>query len=245
MGREGRLQRGERGERVDQDKTSSLSQESPDISPEKPSDTLIPKDSDIKISQSQKDPNSPDIPDNLKALHPDLAAVIQDSHKSLSDTGFLASASHVTREHVGAFLKELGQRGVVRDACRASGIPWRTAYCLRDRDPIFREMWDAALAISRDVLAREAWRRAVEGVIEPVVSKGEVVTYVRKHSDRLMEFLLERLDRKRFGPPIQKHAVEGLVVHVHGLPQLGEQDGRRAPIDVTGDVSEDTSDVER
>ena len=42
-----------------------------------------------------------------------------------------------------------------------------------------------------DVLEREAWRRASEGVKQPVFYQGEVCGHVRKYSDVLLIFLLK------------------------------------------------------
>ena len=50
-----------------------------------------------------------------------------------------------------------------------------------------------------DVLEREAWRRASEGVKQPVFYQGEVCGHVQKYSDVLLIFLLKgaRPDRYR------------------------------------------------
>jgi hypothetical protein len=51
-----------------------------------------------------------------------------------------------------------------------------------------------------DALEREAWRRAVEGFDEPVHYQGEVVGYVKKYSDRMLELLLKAKSIARTGP---------------------------------------------
>lgn len=92
------------------------------------------------------------------------------------------------------FLKALSDGATVGDACRSAGIARRTAYTWRDRDKEFREAWDSAILDGVDALEGEALRRAVRGVIEPVVSAGKLVTKVRKYSDTLLIFLLKARD---------------------------------------------------
>jgi len=62
----------------------------------------------------------------------------------------------------------------------------------RDRDPDFAEAWTEALREAVATLEREAWRRAVEGNEEPMVSGGKVVGTVRRYSDSLLALLLRR-----------------------------------------------------
>lgn len=96
-----------------------------------------------------------------------------------------------------AFLEELMLRGNVRDACAAANVPRRTVYDWRDADPAFARAWDDALDEAADIMEREAHRRAVDGVDEPVygsLGKGEgmgEVGTIRKYSDTLLIFLLK------------------------------------------------------
>ena len=55
-----------------------------------------------------------------------------------------------------------------------------TVYAWRDADEKFRGEWDAALEEAVDVLEAEVRRRGVEGVEEPILFQGKVVTTVRK-----------------------------------------------------------------
>lgn len=95
-----------------------------------------------------------------------------------------------------AFIDELRKRGNVSEAAAASGIGRRTAYELRDRDPDFAAAWEDAINAAVDAMEGEAWRRAVEGVDEPVfgrVAKDEdgQIGVIRKYSDSLMQTLLK------------------------------------------------------
>jgi hypothetical protein len=51
-----------------------------------------------------------------------------------------------------------------------------------------------------DVLLAEARRRAIEGVEEPIMHQGQVVTTVRRYSDLLLIFLLKSARRRDFDP---------------------------------------------
>jgi hypothetical protein len=93
------------------------------------------------------------------------------------------------------FLKELAQRGIVLDACAVAGVARPTVYEWRGADPEFAKAWEDALEIAADVLEREAWRRAVEGVDKPLIGrvgkdKDGVITTVKEYSDTLMGRLL-------------------------------------------------------
>lgn len=94
------------------------------------------------------------------------------------------------------FLEELARRGIVTDACQVAGIGRRTVYEWRDADPEFAQQWEDALERAIQVAEREAWRRGVEGVDEPVFGRigkdqdGEVGT-IRKYSDTMLTLVLK------------------------------------------------------
>lgn len=102
-----------------------------------------------------------------------------------------------------AFLAELAQRGIVSDAAKAAGAARRSVYEWRDADPAFRAAWDDALDQAVDTMEREAYRRAVEGIAEPVVGRvardqDGILTgedgrplYIRKYSDSLLTTILK------------------------------------------------------
>lgn len=102
-----------------------------------------------------------------------------------------------TRQRARAqFLDELRQRGNVSDAAKAAGMARETFYKWRADDEEFAAAWNEALEEATDTMEREAWRRAVEGVDEPVFGRigkdldGEVGT-IRRYSDSLMQLLLK------------------------------------------------------
>lgn len=81
--------------------------------------------------------------------------------------------------------------GNVSRACKKAKISRQTAYRTRQSDEPFRAAWAEALEIAVGLLEDEAWRRAQEGVLEPVFWRGQRLGSVRKYSDTLLIFLLK------------------------------------------------------
>lgn len=94
----------------------------------------------------------------------------------------------------GRFFRALAETGCVRDACRIAAISSTSAYRMRRRDAGFAAQWSAALEEAAPQLEAAAWKRAVEGIEEPVVSCGKVVTTRRRYSDSLLRLLIQRGD---------------------------------------------------
>ncbi|MCP4660998.1 MAG: hypothetical protein GY856_36820 [bacterium] len=90
-------------------------------------------------------------------------------------------------------LKEHG--GNVKDAAKAAGIAYRTAYDLKLDDEEFAEQWCAARRIGKIELLAEledsALARAARGWLEPAGwHKGKAGGAVRRYSDQLTMFML-------------------------------------------------------
>jgi hypothetical protein len=95
------------------------------------------------------------------------------------------------------FLEVLAASGNVSMAIAAAKISRRIVYDLRNNDETFARAWSDAEDIAADRLETEAWRRAVDGVEEPVISLGKVVQtedgtplVIRRYSDNLLLALL-------------------------------------------------------
>jgi len=80
---------------------------------------------------------------------------------------------------------------MVSRACEVIGISRQTAYMERQRNEDFAIAWADVEERTTETMEREAYRRAVEGVTEPLVSAGKHVTDVQSYSDRLLEFMLK------------------------------------------------------
>jgi hypothetical protein len=88
------------------------------------------------------------------------------------------------------FLAILATGMSVQKSCDAAGMPRSSAYTWRDSDPVFAAEWDAAVDAGTDRLEDEAWRRAHDGVDEPVFQGGKEVGAVRRYSDNILLRLL-------------------------------------------------------
>jgi hypothetical protein len=88
------------------------------------------------------------------------------------------------------FLAAFEELGMVTAACVKAKVARQTVYDAR-RDEAFAAAWDEIENKTTDAMEREAYRRGVEGVVEPVVSAGRHVTNVRKYSDTLLIFMLK------------------------------------------------------
>lgn len=104
--------------------------------------------------------------------------------------GLVRAHSAATAAAKETFLRALAECGSISGACRACDRARRTVHGWRDADAAFAAKWDDALEQAVATLEREAWRRAVEGTEEPVVSGGKVLTTVRRYSDSLLKALL-------------------------------------------------------
>jgi hypothetical protein len=114
------------------------------------------------------------------------------------------------------FLDHLAETGNVIRSVRLVGTSPARIYALRRDDPAFRQAWEAAEEIAADRLEQEAWRRAVEGFDEPLVSGGRLVKdedgtplMLRRYSDTLLITLLKAHRPGRFGRRLPTGPGEG------------------------------------
>lgn len=117
-------------------------------------------------------------------------------------------------------MSALAETGNVTLAASAAGVNRATPYRWRQDDPDFARAWEDAMEAAADKLEQEAWRRAVEGVEEPVYRGGKLVGTVRKYSDTLLIFLLKGARPHKYQDRVvQQHvgAGGGPVEHKHTL----------------------------
>jgi hypothetical protein len=103
------------------------------------------------------------------------------------------------------FLKALAETGNVSASVDLAATSRTRIYELRKVDQAFRAAWYDTENIASDRLEAEAWRRAVEGVREPLVSGGKVVRdddgnpiVIRRYSDPMLTLLLKARRPERF-----------------------------------------------
>lgn len=99
------------------------------------------------------------------------------------------------------FLTVLAETGQVHLAAAAARLSVRSAQALRVRSPAFNAGWRMAEQLGAGRLAPLAFDRAINGRIEQVYQGGELVAERRVPSDRMLMWLLARLDPKRFAMP--------------------------------------------
>jgi hypothetical protein len=99
------------------------------------------------------------------------------------------------------FLETLAETGSVHLAAGAARLAARSAYRLRARSPAFARAWDTAQQLSVGRLSAIAFDRAINGRVEQVYHQGELIGEKRVPNDRLLTWLLARLDPKRFALP--------------------------------------------
>jgi hypothetical protein len=75
----------------------------------------------------------------------------------------------ITQRKEKCFLEVLAESGNVTVAAQAGGVSRSRMYERRQEDEAFAKAWEEAEQIAADRLEREARRRAVEGVEEPLV----------------------------------------------------------------------------
>jgi hypothetical protein len=99
------------------------------------------------------------------------------------------------------FLVNLAETGSVHLACAAARLTARSAYRLRARSPAFAAAWDTADQLAVGRLSALAFDRAIHGRTEQVWHQGDLVAEKRAPSDKLLMWLLARLDPRRFAAP--------------------------------------------
>ena len=111
----------------------------------------------------------------------------------------------ITRQRRQRFLEALAATGNVTLAARAAAVSRTSIYAHRQADEDFERRWLEAEQIAGDRLEAEAWRRGVDGVSEPVVSAGRLVSdaegnpiFVQRYSDQLLMALLRAHKPEKF-----------------------------------------------
>jgi hypothetical protein len=99
------------------------------------------------------------------------------------------------------FLSALAETGSVHLAAEAARLNARGAYRLRLRSPAFARAWDTAQQLAVGRLSAIAFDRALNGRVEQIYREGELIAEKRTPNDRLLTWLLARLDPKRFALP--------------------------------------------
>lgn len=130
------------------------------------------------------------------------------------------------------FIETLAETGSVHVSARGAGLSARSAYALRVRSPAFSAAWDAAQQLAVGRLSALAFDRAIHGRVEQVYHQGDLVGEKRVPSERLLMWLLSRLDPKRFALPWERERDSAAD------PQAEAQQGFAALLENLSDVAE-------
>lgn len=96
-------------------------------------------------------------------------------------------------------LRTLAETGNLFLACHAARMTRRQVASLQRSDAAFADAYDEAMDEAADRIEAEVWRRALEGVVEPLVKGGALVRdpetgeaiMTRRYSDPLLVLLLK------------------------------------------------------
>jgi hypothetical protein len=136
--------------------------------------------------------------DEPSATSSNLSAASADAPPTILDFDPVALRARFdgwTPEKQRAFIEELADCGIVREAAARVGMTEQSAARLRRRTDAaaFSLAWDAALRIGGDRLRSIAWERAVMGVAKPRFYRGEKIGEERIYDNRLLTSLVAAL----------------------------------------------------
>lgn len=140
------------------------------------------------------------------------------------------------------FFAKLAERGNITEACSASGVGRTTIYehiALAEKvdaiaeDKAWLARYKEAKEVAMDRLESEAYRRAHDGIDEPIVGRigkdlDGIVTTVKRYSDGLLTFLLkahrpqvykDRVANEHSGPDGKPIQTETRVIAVPAIPE--------------------------
>lgn len=119
------------------------------------------------------------------------------------------------------FLTVLAETGSIHLAASAARLSARSAYQLRVRSPAFAAAWNAAQQLAVGRLSAVAFDRALNGRVEQIYRDGELIGERRVPSDRMLQWLMSRLDPKRFALPWEQRGdADPQAEAVAGFPAL-------------------------
>jgi hypothetical protein len=129
-----------------------------------------------------------------------------------------------------AFIRAFGKVATITHAARIAKIDRSRHYDWLDSDAEYAAEFAVAEEIALGVLEDEAWRRAVEGIREPVgFYKGKPSAYVRRYSDVLLIFLLKAAKPEKYRETINmEHG--GKITHEHVVVQTIDPYGMALPL---------------
>jgi hypothetical protein len=117
------------------------------------------------------------------------------------DPRLTVRAARQTKRQVRAremFLRAYSESGCVTTAAQVAGISRGRVYQWQEEDDQFAVAFREAGVAATESLEQEAWRRAHDGVAEPVYQHGKQVGTIQRYSDQLLMFLLRARAPERY-----------------------------------------------
>lgn len=134
-------------------------------------------------------------PSALAATEPDSPALATDLEDSFFETRRLRHDGW-DGPAMATFCGALAETGIVTEACRACGKAAKSAYALRQREPLFARAWESALSLARERLADELLARSLKGSAEQIIRDGCIWGERHVYDNKLAFAILRRLDRR-------------------------------------------------
>ena len=143
---------------------------------------------------------------------------------------------------MGRKFRKVGKRPIASNRTHLLSLPThgvdrrltaRSAYRLRVRSPAFAAAWDSADQLAVGRLSALAFGRAINGRTEQVWHEGNLIAEKRLPSDRLLMWLLARLNPRRFAAPWELRK-DGAAD-----PQLEARASFPGLLDALGDIPSD------
>lgn len=90
------------------------------------------------------------------------------------------------------FLSAVSEGATIGEAAHEAGVNRKTVYRWKESDAEFAEAWDESLEEGTELLEREAVRRAVHGVEEPVIYQGQLTPIYEHNPDGTLKMVETR-----------------------------------------------------
>ena len=120
-----------------------------------------------------------------------------------------------------AFLAALAECGILSQASEIAGVDRIHVWRRRQTDPEFNSACEQAIDMAADKLEREARRRAIEGVEEPIYQGGQLVGTRLVFSDSLLSLLLKGRRKKVFAERVETTGADGGPVQTRAVIVTG------------------------
>lgn len=122
-------------------------------------------------------------------------SIPQPADKGVSSSPAYARARGANSSWIETYLGELEQHGQKCKAAKAAGVTIRAVQKRRNSDPAFTREETDAMAVAKDLVESEIFRRAIDGVQTVVIYKdGKIITTKTEYSDQLLLRAAERLE---------------------------------------------------